>query len=112
MRWLVLFLAACATPPDRGPPCAVAAGHTYELAQGDIARSHVEAATRAALEAQLRTLRDDVERACTTGAWSIAVRTCMAAAPDSPALAACETELTEAQRRVIDRIARGKTDEP
>jgi hypothetical protein len=57
-------------------------------------------------------MRDALTAACTGGAWSAAVRTCMAAAPDHAGFQTCEQQLTDDQRKALDQAARGGSDSP
>ena len=63
---------------------------------------------RRAVTVQLPAMRDSLVHVCTEGAWSAAVRTCLVAASDRTAFEACEQQLTEDQRRALDRSTRGE----
>jgi len=99
VRVLLLLAAACASAPESAPPpCTAVGGHVYLLAKTALAKTPVDAQTRATLESELPALRDTVVARCRDTAWPGSVRQCMAAATDHPAFVACEDALTEAQR--------------
>jgi hypothetical protein len=57
-------------------------------------------------------MRDSLATACSDSQWTEQVRRCLHAAGDHVGLETCEQALTEAQRRALDRAARGETDPP
>ncbi len=77
------------------------------LAQHDLEHSKPAEAMRRAVVDQLPAIRDALAAVCTETTWSAAVRTCLVSAADHAAFAACEQQLTEPQRRALDRAARG-----
>ena len=104
---IICVLVACRdAPPDA--PCAISANRFFIIVRDDLARSTVDDATRRAVTERLPALRDELYRACTDDAWSASVRNCIANAPDHIAIERCESELTETQRRGLDRAARGE----
>jgi hypothetical protein len=105
---LIAFLAAC-RGAAQDAPCGIAAGRFFTIAKDELATSKVDDATRRAVEDQLPAMRDGLERACKDDAWTATVRNCIANAPDHVALQQCEQQLTETQRRGLDRAARGET---
>jgi hypothetical protein len=72
----------------------------------------VNGATRRAVEDQLPAMRDSLAQACADGRWSAAVRSCLVAASDHVGFEACEQQLTDDQRRDLDRANRGATGSP
>ena len=73
------------------------------------APSSIDGATRRAVEDQLPAMRDSLAQACADGRWSAAVRSCLVAASDHVGFEACEQQLTDDQRRDLDRANRGAT---
>jgi hypothetical protein len=57
-------------------------------------------------------MRDALATACADSHWTEEVRRCLHAAADHTAFEACQQQLTETQRRTLDRAARGETDSP
>jgi hypothetical protein len=110
---LVLPGAACRGPArDLGPPCSAVAARFLDIARTDLARAAqdgVDAATRRAVEDQLPAMRDSLTQACADGRWSAEVRGCLVAASHHVGFEACEQQLTDDQRRDLDRANRGAT---
>ena len=126
----ILVLAVVATAchaKSNAPPCGTVAGQFFKLASDDLGsasvdepgsarrgsaaegqRGVIDDATRRAVAEQLPAMRDSLAIACSDGAWSPAVRTCMVGAPDHAAFQACEHQLTDDQRKALDRAADGK----
>jgi hypothetical protein len=77
------------------------------LAEQDLARSGVDAATLRSVRAQLPGMRDSLATACTSSQWSAEVRRCLHAAEDHVTFEACQQGLTDVQRRALDHAARG-----
>jgi len=103
---------ACRRDPDAAPPCGAVAAKLMHLAGEDLGRSGVDDAARRAVLAQLPAMRDSLAAACTETQWSERVRRCLHAAGDHVAFETCQQELTEAQRRALDRRARDEPDPP
>jgi hypothetical protein len=101
---LLLFAAACRAKSDAAP-CGTVAGQFFQLANRDLGSASIDDKTRRAVSDQLPAMRDQLALACTEGAWSGAVRTCMANAQDHAAFQACEQQLTDDQRKALDRAA-------
>ena len=106
---LVLVAAACRGKAD-APPCGTVAGQFFRLANEDLAKATVDDQARRAVIEQLPAMRDALAIACSDGAWSAAVRTCMTAAATHAAFQACEQQLTDDQRKALDRAALGESD--
>jgi hypothetical protein len=53
-------------------------------------------------------MRDALATACADTQWSERVRRCLHAAGDHVGFETCQQELTEPQRRALDRAARGE----
>jgi len=94
---------------DPAPPCSAVAGRFLDIARTDLDRAGGDAATRRAVEDQLPAMRDSLTQACADGRWSAAVRSCLVAASDHVSFEACEQQLTDDQRRDLDRANRGVT---
>ena len=105
MRAALLVIAACTRPPAAGAPCDTVGIHLYQISRDALATTPVDEATRRALTAELPRIRDAIVHSCVDTDFPPSVRTCMATAADHPAFVACETALTEAQRRAIARAA-------
>lgn len=80
------------------------------IAERDLEQAGVDDASRRAVRAQLPAMRDSLATACTDSQWSEKVRRCLHAAGDHVGFETCQQDLTEAQRRALDRAARGATD--
>jgi hypothetical protein len=124
---------------DPAPPCSAVAATFLDIAQKDLDRAFrdgieprdatrggvngpaspvqrgresplsIDAPTRRAVEDQLPAMRDSLTQACADGRWSAAVRSCLVAASDHVSFEACEQQLTDDQRRDLDRANRGVT---
>lgn len=97
---------------DPAPPCSAVTARFLDIARTDLgqagqAQGGVDPATRRAVEDQLPAMRDSLAQACSDGRWSAAVRTCLVAARDHVGFEACEQQLTDDQRRDLDRANRG-----
>lgn len=102
--------AACRGPAhDPRPPCSAVASRFLDIARTDLDRAGVDTAMRRAVEDQLPAMRDSLTQACADGRWSAAVRSCLVAASDHVGFEACEQQLTDDQRRDLDRANRGAT---
>jgi hypothetical protein len=92
---------------DAAPPCSAVAARFLDLARYDLGQAKADDATRRAVTEQLPALRDSLAQACSDGRWSPAVRACLVAARDHVGFEACEQQLTDEQRRDLDRANRG-----
>lgn len=92
---------------DPGPPCSAVAARFLDIARHDLDQAKVDDATRRAVTDQLPAMRDSLAQACSDGAWTAAVRSCLVAARDHVGFEACEQQLTDEQRRDLDRANRG-----
>ena len=92
---------------DAAPPCSTVAARFLDLARYDLGQAKVNDAMRRAVADQLPAMRDSLAAACTDGGWSAAVRACLVAARDHVGFEACEHQLTDEQRRDLDRANRG-----
>jgi hypothetical protein len=120
--WLVAVLAVvvgvglgcagCRGRGNDGPPCSAAAAKFLDIARYDLAGAKVGDATKHAVTDQLPAMRDALAQACTEGRWSAAVRNCLVLANDRIAFEACEQQLTDEQRRDLDRGTRGLPGSP
>jgi hypothetical protein len=105
-------LAACRSGGDAAPSCGAVAAHFMYIADEALAGASVDDATRRAVRAQLPAMRDALATACADTHWTEEVRRCLHAAGDHVGFETCQQGLTEAQRRALDRAARGATDSP
>jgi hypothetical protein len=92
---------------ENAPPCSAVAAKFLDLARYDLAQAKADDATRRAVADQLPALRDSLAQVCSDGKWSPAVRGCLVAARDHVGFEACEQQLTDEQRRDLDRANRG-----
>lgn len=99
--------AGCARRGDTGPPCSAVAAKFVQIARHDLDGAKVGDAIRHAVTDQLPAMRDALVQACTEGTWSAAVRNCLVLANDHIAFETCEQQLTDEQRRDLDRGTRG-----
>ena len=101
--------AGCRRGADDGPPCGAVAARFLDLARRDLVQSRADDATARAVTDQLPAMRDTLAQSCSDGRWSAAVRTCLVQAGDHVAFEACERQLTDEQRRDLDRANRGSS---
>ena len=108
-RFIVLVVLVVLAPACRGksavPSCGVVAGQFFRLASEDLATATVDEPTHRAVADQLPAMRDALSQTCTEHKWAAAVRSCMASAQAHPAFQACESQLTDAQRKALDQVA-------
>jgi hypothetical protein len=107
---LAALATACRRDPDAAPPCGAVAARFLLIAENDLAGAGADDADRRAVLDTLPAMRDALAGACTDSHWSAQVRRCLHAAADHTAFAACQRDLTDAQRRDLDRAARGATE--
>jgi hypothetical protein len=109
---LVLLVACRGGAGDAAPPCGAAAARFHEIAKHDLATARVDEATSRAVSDQLPALRDALAQACTEGKWSEATRRCLVRANDHVDFETCEQQLTDEQRRDLERATRGLPESP
>lgn len=110
---ICLLLAAChGGSGDAAPPCSAVAAKFLEIARFDLAHAPVDEATARAVTDQLPAMRDALSQACTSGKWSAATRNCLVHASDQVGFETCEQQLTDEQRRDLDRATRGMAETP
>jgi hypothetical protein len=97
---------------DAAPPCGAVAAKFLEIAKHDLDSARVDEATSRAVADQLPAIRDALARACTEGSWSAATRKCLVGASDRGGVEMCEQQLTDEQRRDLDRATRGNSETP
>jgi len=78
------------------------------MCQDDLAHTKVDDQLARAVNDQLPAMRDSLVAVCKETKFTVAVRSCLTQAVDHTAFAACETQLTEDQRRALDRATRGE----
>ena len=101
----LVLVTACKRDPNAAPPCGAVGAKLFVLARADLERDQAkydEAARRLVLD-QLPAMRDALVNACTDTKWSDAVRRCLVDATDHLAFAACQQQLTDAQRQALER---------
>ena len=110
MHWLVLvaILVGCSGKKDQAT-CAAVATRQFTLMREQLGSATVDPETRRAVAVQLPAMRDALTQSCTDGKWSTQVRNCMVTAGDHVALQACQQQLTDEQRRALDRAAAGES---
>jgi hypothetical protein len=91
--------------------CESVAANFQKIARTELEAAKVDDATRRDVADQIPAMRDSLVAVCRDGTWSAQVRECMAKAADHVALQACETGLSDDQRRAIDKAAIGQTDD-
>lgn len=103
---------ACRGAGDAAPPCGAVAAKFLEIAKHDLDSARVDEATSRAVADQLPAIRDALAQACTEGNWSAATRKCLVRANDRGGVEVCEQQLTDEQRRDLDRATRGNSETP
>ena len=106
---LLAGAAGCRGASDDGPPCSAVAARFLDLARHDVDQAKLDDATRRDAIDQLPAMRDTLAQACSEGHWSPALRKCLAQAADHVSFETCEHQLTDEQRRDLDRANRGST---
>ncbi|MGE0869097.1 MAG: hypothetical protein AB7P03_11050 [Kofleriaceae bacterium] len=96
-------LAGCGNKRSDVPSCGDVGKRFLTLAHAGIERAKPDSQTERAVTDQLPAMRDSLVRACTDTAWSAEVRKCLVSASDDVRFAACESQLTDDQRRALDR---------
>jgi hypothetical protein len=112
---LVVCLAGVACrgrATDAAPPCSAAAAKFVEIAKQHLTAARVDEATSRAVSDQLPAMRDALVHACTEGKWNAAIRACLVHANDHGDFEICEQQLTDEQRRDLDRATRGNRESP
>ena len=115
LGWFAAWAVACAGCRARAgdaPPCSAVAARFLDLATYDLSQARADELTRRAVADQLPALRDSLAQACVDGRWSAAVRNCLVKAGDHLGFEACERQLTDEQRRDLDRADRGSSAPP
>jgi hypothetical protein len=108
----VLLVACRGDAGEVAPPCGAVAAKFIDVAKYELANAKVDDATAHAVSAQLPAMRDALAQACTDGKWSAAARKCLVRANDHGEFEACEQQLTDEQRRNLDRMSRGAAETP
>ncbi|HET7502879.1 MAG TPA: hypothetical protein VFK02_17780 [Kofleriaceae bacterium] len=97
---------------DAAPACSAVAARFLDIARYELASAKVDEATSRAVSDQLPAMRDALVGACGEGNWSEATRRCLVRANDHGSFEACEQQLTDEQRRDLDRATRGAPQAP
>jgi hypothetical protein len=109
LAWAVACAGCRGGSADDAPPCGAVATRFLDLATHDLAQAKIDEPARRAVVDQLPAMRDALAQACVDGRWRPAVRTCLVQATDHVAFEACERQLTDEQRRDLDRANRGSS---
>jgi hypothetical protein len=104
--------AGCRRAADAAPPCGAVGTRFTDLARYDLSQARVDDVTARAFTEQLPAMRDALVQACSDGKWPAAVRTCLVQAGDHAGFETCEHQLTDEQRRDLDRANRGSSAPP
>jgi len=104
----LLLASACKRGGDAAPACGAVGARFYMLVRADLDKTPLDPARARALEDQLPAMRDALVASCTEGKWSPEVRTCLTGAGDHVTFEACEQHLTDDQRKLLERSARGE----
>jgi hypothetical protein len=116
MRCAVLAVlvaaVACRGGGDAAPPCGAGAARFVDIARHELATAKLDEATARTVADQLPAMRDSLDRACTEGRWAPATRKCLVQASDHVGFETCQQQLTDEQRRDLDRATRGATESP
>jgi hypothetical protein len=113
LLWLGLGATACrGRAGDAAPPCSAVAARFLEIAKHELASAQVDEATSRAVGDQLPAMRDALAGACSDGTWGEAIRKCLVQASDHAGFERCEQQLSDEQRRDLDRATRGNPETP
>ena len=97
---------------DAAPPCGAVAARFVDVARHELATAKVDEATARTVADQLPAMRDSLDRACSEGRWAAATRKCLVQASDHVGFETCQQQLTDEQRRDLDRATRGAPETP
>ncbi|MGE0548528.1 MAG: hypothetical protein AB7O24_02425 [Kofleriaceae bacterium] len=100
---VITALAGCGKGRSDPASCGEVGKRFLTLAHAGIERAGADDQTQRAVRDQLPAMRDSLVRACSDTQWSPQVRKCLVDASDDVGFATCETQLTEDQRRTLDR---------
>ncbi|HEU4734799.1 MAG TPA: hypothetical protein VFT22_43205 [Kofleriaceae bacterium] len=107
IAWFGLVTGCRGGAGDAAPPCSAVAARFLDIARHELASAKVDEATSRAVSDQLPAMRDALAGACSEGTWGEAIRRCLVHANDHGEFEACEQQLTDEQRRDLDRATRG-----
>jgi hypothetical protein len=88
---------------DPNQSCSAVAAKFFELAKYDLGHATVDEAMSRKVTDQLPAMRDALAQACLEGKWSETTRGCLVRANDHVGFETCEQQLTDEQRRDLDR---------
>lgn len=109
---VALAAGACRRGSADAPPCGAVGAKFLMLTKDSLKKSTLGEDMRRGVLESLPAMRDSIVTVCTDSAWSGAVRKCLVDANDHVAFEACEQQLTDAQRRALDRSSRGEDTAP
>jgi hypothetical protein len=107
---LALSLVACKRGSADAPPCGAVGAKFLMLTKDSLTKSTLSEDMRRGVLESLPAMRDSLVTVCGESKWSGPVRKCLVDANDHVAFEACEQQLTDAQRRALDRSSRGEDD--
>ena len=108
----MMVASACRGGGDADPPCSAVAARFFDLARHDLAGAKLDDASQHAVADQLPAMRDALAQICSDGKWNAQVRRCLVQASDRAGFETCEQQLTDEQRRELDRASRGTGGSP
>ena len=97
---------------DGAPSCGAVAARFVDIARHELATAKLDEAMARAVTDQLPAMRDSLDQACSAGRWAGATRKCLVQASDHVGFETCEQQLTDEQRRDLDRATRGAPESP
>lgn len=109
---LLVASGACGGGGDQAPPCGAVAARFVELAKQAVADAKVDDKTSRSVIIQLPAMRDALVEVCKDGKWSAPTRKCLVHASNQSDFETCEQQLTDEQRRDLDRATRGESNSP
>ena len=109
---VLVGVVACRGGGDAAPPCGAVAARFVDIARHELATAQVDEATARTVADQLPAMRDSLDRACNAGRWAAATRKCLVQASDHVGFETCQQQLTDEQRRDLDRATRGASETP
>ena len=104
----LLTLGACKRGSADAPPCGAVGAKFLALTKDSLLRSTLNEDMRRGVLESLPAMRDSIVQVCSESNWTGAVRRCLVDANDHVAFETCEQQLSDVQRRALDRSAQGE----
>lgn len=104
----LLALGACKRGSADAPPCGAVGAKFLALTKDSLLKSTLSEDMRRGVLESLPAMRDSIVHVCSESKWTGAVRKCLVEANDHVAFEACEQQLSDAQRRALDRSSQGE----